>query len=167
MEMFERAAPDHRLREERADEAAAVTVPASRARVFIGYGGSSEAWRELQDFLTRLGVEVETFRSETRVGQSITEVLRGMLDRADFAFLVHTGEDDIGNGRMRARQNIVHETGLFQGRLGFDRAIIVREDGTEDFSNVHGLQEIRFPRGQIRAAFGEAIEILRKHFPKT
>jgi CAP12/Pycsar effector protein, TIR domain len=64
------------------------------------------------------------------------------------------------------RQNIVHETGLFQGRLGFDRAIIIREEGTEDFSNIHGLQEIRFPPGQIRAIFGEVIEILKKHFPE-
>jgi predicted nucleotide-binding protein len=124
-------------------------------------------WRELRDFLIRLGVEVETFQSETRVGQSITEVPMGMLNRANFAFLVHTAEDDMGDGRMRARQNIIHETGLFQGRLGFNRAIIVREEGTEQVSNVHGLQEIRFPPRQIQAAFGEVIEVLRRHFPEA
>lgn len=166
-EIFESVAPNHRLPEEPAPEPMPVTAPVPRPHVFIGYGGRSQAWRDLADFLTRLDVEVETFKSETRVGRTITDVLEGMLDRANFAFLVHTAEDDMGDGRMRGRQNIVHETGLFQGRLGFDRAIIVREDGTEQFSNVHGLQEIRFPSGQIHAAFGEVVEVLRKHFPST
>jgi hypothetical protein len=166
-EVFERAAPNYRLPEEPVSEHAPVSSLIPRPQVFIGYGGRSRAWRDLQDFLTRLGVAVETFQSETRVGQTITDVLEGMLDRANFAFLVHTAEDDMGDGRMRARENIVHETGLFQGRLGLDRAIIVREEGTEQFSNVHGLQEIRFPSGQIHVAFGEVIEVLRKHFPST
>jgi predicted nucleotide-binding protein len=167
IEIFEREAPNYRLPEEPAPEDVSMAILVPRPHVFIGYGGRSQAWRDLRDFLMRLGVEVETFQSETRVGQTITEVLIGMLDRANFAFLVHTAEDDMGGGRMRARENIVHETGLFQGRLGLDRAIIVREEGTEQFSNVHGLQEIRFPPGQIQAAFGEVIEVLRKHFPET
>jgi predicted nucleotide-binding protein len=160
IELLEREASNHRLPEAEPEE-----VPMPRPHVFIGYGGSSSAWRDLRDFLTQLGVSVETYQSKTRAGQSITVVLEEMLDRANFAFLVHTAEDDVGGGRMRARQNIIHETGLFHGRLGFDRAIIVREEGTEDFSNIHGLQEIRFPPGQIRAAFGDIIEVVRQHFP--
>jgi hypothetical protein len=167
LEVFEREAPKHHLHEEPPTGRMPMTMPSPRAHIFVGYGGGSQAWRDLRDFLLRLGIEVETFQSESRVGQTITDVLEGMLDRANFAFLVHTAEDDMEGGRMRARQNIVHETGLFQGRLGFDRAIIIREEGTEDFSNVHGLQEIRFPSGQIRVCFGEVIEILRKHFPGT
>jgi hypothetical protein len=147
LERFEREAPKYRLSDQLPSERAPVTPPTSRPYVFVGYGGGSQAWRDLRDFLLRLEIEVETFQSQTRVGQTITDVLNGMLNRANFAFLVHTAEDDVGDGRMRARQNIVHETGLFQGRLGFDRAIIIREEGTEDFSNVHGLQEIRFPAG--------------------
>jgi predicted nucleotide-binding protein len=44
--------------------------------------------------------------------------------------------------------NVVHEAGLFQGRLGFERAIILLEEGCKSFSNIEGLGQIRFPKGQ-------------------
>jgi hypothetical protein len=40
---------------------------------------------------------------------------------------------------------------LFQGRLGFDRATVLLEEGCEKFSNIHGLGRIRFPKGNISA----------------
>jgi predicted nucleotide-binding protein len=54
---------------------------------------------------------------------------------------------------MQARMNVVHEAGLFQGRPGFSRAIIMLEEGCEEFSNIEGLGQIRFPKNDIRAAF--------------
>ena len=62
-----------------------------------------------------------------------------MLDRALFAFLVMTGEDQHGDGTTHARENVIHEAGLFQGRLGFEKAIILLEEGCAEFSNIHGL----------------------------
>jgi predicted nucleotide-binding protein len=56
---------------------------------------------------------------------------------------------------------VVHETGLFQGRLGFSRAIIVRQRGCDAFSNVAGLQELHYT-DQIREAFGEVVAALRR-----
>lgn len=47
--------------------------------------------------------------------------------------------------------NVVHEIGLFQGRLGFRRAIVLMEEGCNQFSNIEGLGQIRFPKGDIRA----------------
>jgi predicted nucleotide-binding protein len=48
-----------------------------------------------------------------------------MLDAAAFAFLVMTAEDVRGDGKLQARLNVIHEAGLFQGRLGFRKAIIL------------------------------------------
>jgi predicted nucleotide-binding protein len=45
-----------------------------------------------------------------------------MLDQARFAFLVMTAEDEQADGNHHARMNVIHEVGLFQGRLGFERA---------------------------------------------
>jgi predicted nucleotide-binding protein len=88
-----------------------------------------------------------------------------MVSSASFALLVHTAEDEQADGSMRARENVVHETGLFQGRLGFERAIVLREDGCADFSNISGLQEIRFHEGNIRETFGEVVATIRREFP--
>jgi predicted nucleotide-binding protein len=134
-------------------------------RIFVGHGGPNSLWRELKDYVEQFNVQVETFETQPRFGKTAKEVLREMLDRADLAFLIHTGEDETAENRMRARQNVVHETGLFQGKLGFDRAIVLREEGCEDFSNLSGVQEIRFPVGNIRAAFGDVASVLRTTFP--
>ena len=78
-----------------------------------------------------------------------------MLDSATVAFLLMTGEDETAVGKTRARENVVHEVGLFQGRLGFTRAIVLLEDECEEFSNIVGLGQIRFRRHNISSAYEE------------
>ena len=76
-----------------------------------------------------------------------------MLDDASMAFLVLTAEDQRADGELTARINVVHEVGLFQGRLGLRRAIVLLEEGCEEFSNIHGLGQIRFPPANVDAVF--------------
>jgi predicted nucleotide-binding protein len=58
--------------------------------------------------------------------------------------------------------NVVHEAGLFQGKLGFRKAILFLEEGCQDFSNVRGLTHIPFPKGKIEAQFHEATKVLKR-----
>ena len=53
--------------------------------------------------------------------------------------LVITAEDEQPDGKRRARMDAVREAGLFQGRLEFSRAIVLLEEGCEEFSNIAGL----------------------------
>ena len=85
-----------------------------------------------------------------------------MLDQADFAFLILTAEDERSDGKFNPRLNVVHEAGLFQGRLNFKKAIILLEEGCDNFSNVHGLNDIRFPKGNIDAAFEKVRGVLER-----
>ena len=50
-------------------------------------------------------------------------------------------------------KNVVHEIGLFQGRLGFQKAIIVKEKRAGRFSNIDGLTYIPYSKGKIADAF--------------
>jgi predicted nucleotide-binding protein len=147
-----------RLGEER------MQVPAhvGNERVFIGHG-QSPAWRELKDFISdRLTLPWDEFNRVPVAGVTNVARLSEMLNHAGIAFLVLTAEDETADGKERARQNVVHEAGLFQGRLGFARAIVVLEEGCEEFSNIHGLGQIRFPRGRISAAFEEVRRVLER-----
>jgi hypothetical protein len=45
-----------------------------------------------------------------------------MLDKNSLAFLVHTAEDETADEKIHVRQYFVHETGLFQCKLGFFKA---------------------------------------------
>ena len=85
-----------------------------------------------------------------------------MLEESCMAFLIMTGEDEQADGSLRARDNVIHEVGLFQGKLGFERAIILLEEGCEDFSNIHGITYIPFPKGKINTTFGEIIRVLKR-----
>ena len=87
-----------------------------------------------------------------------------MLSKTSFGVLVLTGEDETSEGDFRARQNVIHEAGLFQGRLGFNRAIILLEEGTEEFSNIEGIEQIRFGKKNIKETFGEVLATLRREF---
>jgi predicted nucleotide-binding protein len=73
-----------------------------------------------------------------------------------------TAEDEQSDGTVRARENVVHEAGLFQGRLGFRKAIVLLEDTCKEFSNINGLGQIRFPKGKINAGFEEIRRVLER-----
>ena len=136
--------------------------PRRGTKIFIGHGHSL-AWRELKDFITdRLKLPYDEFNAVPAAGVTNVERLTEMLANAAFAFLVLTAEDEAADGTMQARMNVVHETGLFQGRLGFKKAIILLENGCKDFSNVTGLGQIRFPAGSIRSAFEEVRGVLER-----
>ncbi|WP_219681945.1 TIR domain-containing protein [Bradyrhizobium canariense] len=140
---------------------AASPAPLSK-HVVIGHG-RSPLWRELRDFLReRLGLSVDEFNAVSTAGLPTVARLEEMLAQAGFAFLVMTAEDQQADGSMRARENVVHEVGLFQGKLGFRRAIILLEDGCEEFSNIHGLGQIRFQRDNLSARFEEIRRVLER-----
>ena len=140
-------------------------------KVFIGHGPSL-VWLELKEFLeNRLKLQVAEFNSVSSAGVPNTTRLSEMMDEAAFAFLVMTGDDEflVANAdltqrgiRRYPRLNVVHEAGLFQGRLGFKRAIVVFEEGCQEFSNIEGVVQIRFPRGAISGKFEEIRRVLER-----
>jgi predicted nucleotide-binding protein len=130
--------------------------------VFIGHGRSS-AWRELKDFVQdRLALPWDEFNRVPVAGVTNIARLSEMLDAAAIGLLVMTAEDELADGGVQARMNVVHEAGLFQGRLGFTKAIVLLEEGCHEFSNIQGLGQIRFPKGKISAAFEEVRRVLER-----
>jgi len=102
------------------------------------------------------------FNSESAAGLATQQRLEDMLNQATFALLVMTAEDQHADGRRHARENVIHEVGLFQGKLGFRKAILLVEDECEKPSNVHGLTYIGFPKHRIDAAFEEVRRVLER-----
>ena len=130
--------------------------------IFIGHGRSNE-WLALKNFIeVELGLQTDEFNRVPIAGVTNVERLKEMLNSAAMAFLVMTGDDGRLDGTSQARLNVVHEAGLFQGRLGFERAIVLLEEGCEEFSNIEGLGQLRFARGDIRSKFEEVRQVLRR-----
>ncbi len=138
------------------------TVAKPTGKIFIGHGAST-TWRDLKDFLQdRLGLDWEEFNREPSAGLSTKERLESMLDNSVFAFVVMTAEDERMDGTKHARANVIHEAGLFQGRLGFEKAIVLLEEGCSEFSNIVGLTQIRFPKGHLLAVSEEIRRVLER-----
>jgi predicted nucleotide-binding protein len=136
----------------------------SKPIVFIGHGRSIQ-WRDLKDHLhDKHGYDVEAYEIGSRAGHAIRDILEDMLSKSSFAILVMTGEDKDEKGNLRARQNVIHELGLFQGRLGFSRAIILLEEETKEFSNIHGINQIRYSKDNIKETYGDILAALRREF---
>uniref|UniRef100_A0A942SYZ7 Nucleotide-binding protein n=1 Tax=Neobacillus citreus TaxID=2833578 RepID=A0A942SYZ7_9BACI len=130
-------------------------------RVFLGHGGDTQ-WKDLRDSLQdHHGFDVEAFERSPRIGQTISEVVRGMIASASAGVLVLTRSDQMADGTWHGRQNVVHELGLVQGALGWSRALIVVEDGVVLPSNLDGTQQVRFGLGHIREAEGAVAAALR------
>ena len=130
--------------------------------VFIGHG-RSRLWARVKIFLEdEIGIPTISFESESHVGESIIPILERMLDQSTFAILILTAEDETAGGLRRARQNVIHEAGLFQGRLGFKKAVLLRQEGLEGFTNVDGLQYIGFTGDQVEQTFYELRRVLKR-----
>ena len=131
-------------------------------KIFIGHGSSSE-WLKLQIFLqSKLKLPYEEFNRIPQAGNTTSDRLKEMLESCCIAFLIMTGEDEHKDGTLHARENVIHEIGLFQAQLGYEKAIILREEGCEIFSNIDGITYIPFPKGNIEAAFERIRGVLKR-----
>lgn len=139
-----------------------IKIESQPIKIFIGHGRSNQ-WRDLKDHLhEQHGFDITAYEIGPRAGLSVKEVLESMLNESSFALLVLTGEDIDTYGKLHARENVVHEAGLFQGRLGFKKAIILLEEGVSEFSNIFGLNQIRFSKGKIRETFGDVLATIKR-----
>jgi len=153
LRVFEDAADDSRI-----------SVAEQPITVFIGHGRDPQ-WRDLRDHLQdQHGIDARAYEVGPRAGLGVKDVLQTLLDQSSFAILVLTAEDERADGEMQARQNVVHELGLFQGRLGFARAIALVEEGAAEFSNIVGINQVRFSAGNIRETFGDVLATIRREF---
>ncbi len=142
--------------------AASRALNAVGTKVFIGHG-RSPLWRDVKDFVQdRLNLEWDEFNRVPVAGVTNIARLSEMLKDAGIALVIMTAEDEMKDGVVRARENVVHEVGLFQGKLGFTKAIVLLEEGCQEFSNIQGLGQIRFPKGNIKAVFEDIRLVLER-----
>jgi sugar/nucleoside kinase (ribokinase family) len=132
----------------------AVDAESPQKRIFIGHGHDAQ-WRLVKDCVTGWGLRATYFESAPAAGRFVSEVLTEQALGADFAVIVVTGDDEDSAGHPRGRQNVVHEIGLMQGRLGWTKVAVLLEDGVEPFSNIAGLQYIPFSKGKVHQALHE------------
>jgi len=149
---------------ERNIDSSKIVITSDPVKIFIGHGHDQQ-WRLLKDHLHDFhGFDVITYEIGPRAGLSVKEVLEKMAGKSSLALLILTGEDQHADGELHARENVIHELGIFQGRLGFKRAIILLEEEVKQFSNILGINHIPFSKGNIKETFGDVLAIIKREF---
>ncbi len=127
---------------------------AKQNRVFISHGRSEE-WRKLQAYIEK-DLEYNTLElaQEANLGRTILQKLHEEAQKCSVAVIVMTGDDIMEDGEVRARENVMHEIGFFQGTYGLNNVVLLHESGVNIPSNIHGLVYIPFAKDAIDSAFG-------------
>jgi predicted nucleotide-binding protein len=136
-------------------------------RVFITHG-HDPAWHEVQHFIEKecaLKLPTMELAHEASKGRTIIEKLDGESQHCSYAVIVMTGDDLVGDDEVRARENVIHEIGFFQGRYGRDRVCLLHEDHVTIPSNLSGIVHASFPKGRVAAALAELQRELVAAFP--
>ncbi len=122
-------------------------------RVFITHGRAND-WREVQSFIEKdIGLPTLELAQEPNLGRTVIQKLDQESSRCNFAVIVMTGDDADSDGNRRARENVMHEIGFFQGKFGMNSICLLHEEGTSIPSNIHGLVYIPFTKDTVSATF--------------
>jgi predicted nucleotide-binding protein len=121
--------------------------------VFISHG-RSHLWKDVARFIEkRLEIDTVILKDQINKGRTIIEKLEEEADDCDYAIIIMTAEDEMADGSLRARQNIVHEIGFFQGKYGRNKVLVLSQDKIEEFSNIAGIVYESFIGDNIQSTF--------------
>ena len=129
-------------------------------RVTIGHG-HAQAWRELETWLKKEGVEVQEFEMRREAGQAPDQRLEELAE-TDFAIVVLTAEDVLETGEVHPRPNVIHEVGFFQGKLGAHLTLALYEEGCVLPSNLAGQRHVSFSEELDANAIAKVREVLAR-----
>ncbi len=130
-----------------------------RNSIFLSHGHNELIKLRVKDYLgSNLKRNTIVLSDLPSLGLTVVEKLERASERCCFAVIVMTKDDEQRSGDRRARQNVVHELGFFQGKYGRQRVVLVVEQGVELFSNISGIVRIEFEHDH----FDEILEPLRR-----
>lgn len=131
-------------------------------KIFITHGHNDVAKLKIKDYLaTQLSHKPVILGEQPgRQGLTIIEALEQFSKGCEFALILLTGEDMTKDGGLRARQNVVHEAGYFQGCLGREKVVLIVQEGIEIPSNLSGLFCLQY-KNDIKEVFTDLQVILK------
>lgn len=125
-----------------------------QGNIFVSHGHSELLKLKLKDFIrSRLQKNVIILSEQPNQGLTVVEKLERVSERCCFAIILMTKDDEQRSGGARARQNVIHEIGFFQGKYGRSRVILVAERGVELFTNISGIVRIEFEPNHFETVF--------------
>jgi hypothetical protein len=135
-------------------------------RVFISHGRANY-WPVVQSYIEKdLKIPTIELAQQPNEGRTVLQKLDEESDKCSFAVIVMSGDDTDSDGIPRARENVIHEIGYFQGKYGLNAVALLHEEGTNIPSNIHGVVYIPFAKDNIQATLGALTRELFSFFKR-
>ncbi|ARC83165.1 putative nucleotide-binding containing TIR-like domain protein [Clostridium argentinense CDC 2741] len=113
-------------------------------KVFIVHGRDNEAKLEVARYLEKLGLEAIILHEQASKGDTIIEKIEKYTD-VGYAIILYTPCDigklksEDGDGKFRARQNVLFEHGYLVGKIGRERAAALVKGDIELPNDISGV----------------------------
>lgn len=122
--------------------------------IFISHGHAELLKYQLKDFVReKLGRTALILSEQPNNGLTVVEKLEVASEKCNKAIILLTKDDEMADGHIRSRQNVIHEIGFFQGKYGRRNVILLCEEGVELFTNISGIVYIKFDREHFQEVF--------------
>ncbi|KSV72934.1 hypothetical protein N182_28820 [Sinorhizobium sp. GL2] len=125
--------------EEKQEELPSRVIASASKRIFIVHGRDNEPKEAVARFLTSLGYAPVILHEMANRGRTIIQKFREEASDVGFAVVLMTPDDEMPNGEMRARQNVILELGFFLGKLGPERVAAIVKGKLETPSDFDGV----------------------------
>ncbi len=142
--------------------------------VFLGSSGKGfEIASAIETQITNVCI-VKKWSNEFEPGLTNIENLFIQLENCDFAIMVFTPDDNLeikGKEVVSARDNVIFELGLFMGKVGRERAYIVRPKNNDNFhlpTDLSGINYIPYDENRESNASKTSVtsNLLRENISK-
>lgn len=120
-----------------------LSVNSDFKKVFVVHGHDTVLKESVARIIEKQGLKAVILSEQVNQGRTIIEKFEDYSDVSGAICLFSA--DDVGsakaesNGKFRARQNVVLETGYFMGKLGRSRIVILADEGVEMPSDLSGI----------------------------
>ena len=122
----------------------------SNPQIFIVHGHNEARRRELKEMLKDRELKPIVLTDEPSHGaETIIDKFERLAQPCEFAIAIFTKDDVVekdGKKYFQARPNVMYEVGWFAANLGRSRVLLLLEEGTDMFSDLQGVLQLRFTK---------------------
>jgi len=109
--------------------------------IFISHG-QNDFYREINNYLVN-EYKLPTVYDERDFlkGNTYIENIEMLVNDSSYGLVVLTKDDEFEKEKWRARQNVIHELGIFQNAFGRTNTLVLKEEGVDFPTNLNGMNE--------------------------
>lgn len=128
--------------------------------IFISHGHHPEIREKVEDFIECLELNPVVVMDSASDGLSVDDKVDKYIKNCAASIILYTPDDELKDGTLLPRQNVIHETGILQ-RLMPDKIIYLKEKSVKLPTNITPKVYVPFDKDNLTDAFIQIVKELK------